>query len=88
MKYTDEECDLAAKLSLELLTPTEAMSLIRAHTQKAVAPLVEALTGSTRIVEAMRYSTGLGRNQIERLAKAKELIAAYKTNNGSAGDAE
>lgn len=37
--------------------------------------LLGALKDVTRIVEAMRFSAGLGRNQVERLDRAKALIA-------------
>ena len=40
--------------------------------------LVDSLKGMIRIVEAMRLSTGLGKNQMERLEKAKGLVAKHE----------
>lgn len=39
------------------------------------AEMRESLAGMVRIVEAMRYSAGLGKNQAERLERAKLLLS-------------
>lgn len=45
----------------------------------AAAPeLLASLQEVIRICEAMRYTAGLGRNQLERIERAKALIAGQK----------
>lgn len=46
----------------------------------AAAPeLLEALEDVTRILEAMRYTAGLGKNQLQRLEQARAAIAKAKS---------
>lgn len=40
----------------------------------AVAELIESLRGLVRYAEAVRYSAGMGKNQAERLKRAKALL--------------
>lgn len=48
----------------------------------AAAPeMLEALGGLIRIIDAMKMSTGLGKNQTERLEKARSLVARVKIDN-------
>lgn len=64
-------------------TQTQAeyvLSLIDRMTvaEKQRAELLEALGGMVRIVEAYRYTAGLGKNQVERHENAKALLAKLK----------
>ena len=43
--------------------------------RKTNADLLASLQDVVRICEAMRYTAGLGKNQVERIEKAKALIA-------------
>lgn len=55
---------------------TEAkLAAALAQRDAEVARLRGLLSGLVRIVEAMRHSTGLGKNQIERLEAAKTALA-------------
>lgn len=47
--------------------------------------LLEAAQGLVRVVEAMRYSTWLGKTQIERLERAKAAIAKATSSCGENG---
>lgn len=46
--------------------------------RKIKGELAESLTDVTRILKAMRYTVGLGVNQIDRIQKAETLIARAK----------
>lgn len=45
---------------------------------------LDSLRDMVRIVEAMRFTTGLGKNQVERLERAKAILANTEVGNGSA----
>lgn len=53
----------------------ESASAALAQRDAEVERLRGLLSGLVRIVEAMRHSTGLGKNQIERLEAAKTALA-------------
>ena len=42
--------------------------------------LADSLAEVVRICEAMRYTAGLGKNQLERIARAKAAIAEAKAS--------
>ncbi len=52
------------------------------------AELLDALRGLVRVLEAVRYTSGLGRNQIGRLTAAKALLdrASLPTPSTETGD--
>ena len=50
--------------------------------QTATAELVEATEGLLRIIEAVRYTAGLGKHQMERVERAKKAIASVRSAGG------
>jgi hypothetical protein len=48
--------------------------------------LVEAVRSLLPILEAVRYTAGLGKNQMERVAKAKTALACAYVNDGHTPD--
>lgn len=40
--------------------------------------VIDALSNTVRILEAVRYTAGLGKNQVERLEKAKSVLKEAK----------
>lgn len=57
----------------------DAVCEANARLAAAAPELLEALRDTARILDAVRYSAGLGKNQLERLAKAKAAIAKAET---------
>lgn len=45
------------------------------HERQASKKLLDSLQEVVRICEAVRYTTGLGKNQLERVERAKAAIA-------------
>jgi len=56
-------------------------------TQPTNAELLEALKGLVRYVDAVRHSAGMGKNQVDRLNAAKDLIARSEQAHASALEA-
>lgn len=58
--------------NIEDLQPTQ---MANARLIAAAPDLLEAVAGLIRLSEAIRHSVGLGKNQLERIERAKAAIA-------------
>jgi hypothetical protein len=69
------ELERFKKLNDDKFNTIQAYCHAASEDKEMIKNLLEALKGTTRILEAARYTIGFGRHQLDRLEAAKEAIA-------------